>query len=99
MVLESAADQLAFLDTNAHGVNAVVTIAGSASTIQVIFNNEYFEIAEGVGVEGTQPVITCRSIDVTNIDQGDTLVIAATTYTVQNVMPDNTGFTQLVCTD
>ena len=24
---------------------------------------------------------------------------AATTYTVQNVMPDNTGFTQLVCTD
>jgi len=99
MVLETASDQLAFLDTNAHGVTAVITIGGSASTIQVIFNNEYFEIAEGIGVEGTQPVITCRSSDVANVDQGDTVVINSVTYTVQNVMPDNTGFTQLVCTD
>ena len=72
MALETAQDLLNFFDTETHGSSATVTINGAASSIRVIINKEYFAIAgESVDVDGTQPVVTCRSSDVTNIDTAD----------------------------
>ena len=97
MALETAQDLLNFFDTETHGSNATVTINGSASTISVIINKEYFAIAgESVDVDGTQPVVTCRSTDVTGIDTSDTIVIDAVTYNIVNIQPDGTGMTVLI---
>ena len=60
-------------------------------------NKEYFAIAgESVDVDGTQPVVTCRSTDVTGIDTSDTIVIDAVTYNIVNIQPDGTGMTVLI---
>ena len=100
MALETTQDLLNFFDTETHGSNATVTINGSASTISVIINKEYFAIAgESVDVDGTQPVVTCRSSDVTNIDTADTIAIDGITYNIVNIQPDGTGTTTLILQD
>ncbi len=99
MVLESASDLLGYLDTNAHGSSASITINGSASSIKVILNKDYFAIDPGLGmeVEGTQPVVTGRSSDMTNVEIGDTIQINSVTYNIINVQPDGVnGFTTLI---
>ena len=93
MALETAQDLLNFFDTETHGSSATVTINGSASTISVILNKEYFAIAgESVDVDGTQP-------DVTNIDTADTIAIDGITYNIVNIQPDGTGTTTLILQD
>ena len=97
MALESAQDLLNFLDTNTHGKSATVTIHGSSSTISVILNNEYFAIAgESVDIDGTQPVATCRTSDVANIDTSDSITIDSVNYNITNIQPDGTGITVLI---
>jgi len=108
-VMETEEDMAAYLDINAgHGVEAVWTNSGTATTINIILNNEYIE-QEGldVSVEATQPIAYCRSIDVPNISHGNTLAVsaikdvdgntlkAAQTYTVVSIQSDRTGFTAL----
>ena len=100
MALETAQDQLNFFDTDTHGSTATVTINGSGSSISVIINKEYFAIAgESVDVDGTQPVVTCRSSDVTGIDTADTIAIDGVTYNIVNIQPDGTGMTTLILQD
>ena len=100
MALESAQDLLNFFDTDTHGESASVSINGSASTIKVIINKEYFAIAgESVDIDGTQPVATCRSSDVTGIDTTDTITIDSVTYNIVNIQPDGTGMTMLILQD
>ena len=97
MALESEQDLLNFFDTNTHGSSASVSIDGTRSTIQVILNKEYFAIpGESVDVDGSQPVVTCRSSDVSGIDTDDTITIASITYNSGNIQPDNTGVTDLI---
>jgi len=98
MALETASDLSAFFDTDAHGVSATFTPSGgSASTINVIFNNEYELIdVGGVGVESSAPVVTCKSSDLTGIAQGDQFVISSITYKARIVRPDGTGITEIV---
>jgi hypothetical protein len=97
MALESAQDLLNFFDADAHGKTATVTINGSSSTISVILNNEYFAIAgESVDIDGTQPVATCRTSDVTNIDTSDSITIDSIAYNITNIQPDGTGITVLI---
>jgi hypothetical protein len=57
-----------------------------------IFDNSYFE---GQGIQGSQPVFTCRTMDVPAARHGDILVRAGTTYKVVGVEPDGTGVTLL----
>ena len=97
MVLESAADLAGFFSTDAHGVSATITINGTASTIDVILNKEFFAIDPGVAVEidGTTPVVTGASSDMSGVDNLDTISISGITYNIVNVMPDGTGVTQL----
>ena len=97
MALESAQDLLNFFDTDTHGKSATVTIDGSSSTISVILNNEYFAVAgESVDIDGTQPVATCRTSDVANIDTSDSITIDSVNYNITNIQPDGTGITVLI---
>lgn len=98
MALETAADLAGYFDTDAHGVSATITIGGSSSTISVILNKEYFAIDPGMGidVEGTQPVVTGRTSDMSGVDNEDTIVIDSITYNIVSVQPDGTGVTALV---
>jgi len=98
MVLETASDLAGYFDTDAHGTAATITINGSGSSIDVIFNKEYFAIDPGLGmeVEGTQPVATGRSSDMTNVEIGDTITISSVTYNIINVQPDGVGTTTLI---
>ncbi len=100
MSLETAQDLLNFFDTDTHGISASVTIDGTATSISVILNKEYFAIAgESVDVDGTQPVVTCRSSDVAGIDTSDTIAISGITYNIVNIQPDGTGMTVLILQD
>jgi hypothetical protein len=97
MALEGSADLAGYFDTNANGSAATITIDGSGSSIDVIFNKEFFEIpGNEVGVQSSQPVFYCRSSDVTNVEQGDTIQVDSITYNIVSVEPDNTGVTVLI---
>ena len=70
--LETEEDMSAYLDIEyGHGVSAVYTnTSGTASTINVILNNEYVEQEEGIGVEALEPIAYCRSIDIPSVAYG-----------------------------
>jgi len=107
--METEEDMSAYFDINfGHGVSAVFTHSGTATTINIILNNEYVE-QEGfeVAVEATQPMAYCRSIDVPSIAHGNTLQVSAVkdvegntlspaaNFTIVSIQSDRTGFTAL----
>ena len=73
------------------------TTDGTIATITALFRNENREVEdEGeVGVESSAPSALARTSDVSNIAQGDTLLISGTTYTVVEVRLDGGGMTDL----
>ena len=73
------------------------TTDGTIATITALLRNEYLEVeVEGeVGVESSAPIEQARTSDVSNIAQGDTLLISGTTYTVVEVRLDGGGMTGL----
>lgn len=85
------ADDLdAFFDTEA-GFGVAATIGGE--TVNGIFDDEY---AETLDIAGTAPVIACKTEEVADVDEGDTVTIAGTDYTVRDIEQDGTGVTRLV---
>ena len=110
MALEFDRDCTGYFDADfGHGITVTYTPqGGSASSINIILEQEYFGIDVGtVDVEGFQPIAFCKSTDIPNIAHGDSIVApayknldgttikAGATYKVINVQPDNTGVTQL----
>ena len=75
MALEDLAE---FFDVDEHAQAASYTPSGgSASSITVIFRNEfYLEDGGTVGVETTQPVITVQTSKVPGIAHGDVIAIS-----------------------
>jgi len=75
-----------------------VTVAprtDGAAEITAIFDNIYFEHVLGeTGMEGTQPRIICKTLDVKKVKQGTLITIREKDYTVTRVMPDGTGITE-----
>ena len=73
------------------------TSAGTTAKITALLRNEYREVEdEGeVGVESSAPFALARTSDVSNISQGDRLLISGTTYTVVEVRLDGGGMTGL----
>jgi len=73
------------------------TSAGTTATITALLRKEYVEVeVEGeVGVESNATFAFVRTSDVPFIQQGDTLGISGTTYTVVEVMPDGEVMTDL----
>lgn len=107
--METEEDMLSYLDIHyGHAVTAVYTNSGSPSTINIILNNEYTELDQGIGVEALSPIAYCRTIDVPDISFGNTLDVSAITdvegnilkaaqnYTVVNIQADRTGFSALM---
>jgi hypothetical protein len=86
-----------FFNVGDHATAVTFTPAGgSATTVNAIFQNEFFAIDGGeVAVNGTQPIVVTKSSDVTGIANGDTFTINSTGYTVVRVEPDGTGVTQI----
>ena len=73
------------------------TTDGTIATITALLWNVYREVeVEGeFGVESSAPIAQARTSDVSNIAQGDTLLISGTTYTVVEVRLDGGGMTDL----
>ena len=73
-----------------------VTATWNAQSVKGIFDNEYFDDAGGVGVEGSNPVFVCAATDVTGIADGDDITLNATAYKVAGPpQPDGTGLVTL----
>lgn len=108
--METEEDMEGYLDIDyGHGVSAAYTnYQDVETTIKIILNEEYLEDENGIGIEGTQPIAYCRSVDVPNALHNDTLDVSAITdvdgnvlkaaqsYKVVNVQKDKTGFTALM---
>ena len=81
------------------GVTAKYRAAGSGSRdILGIYDNAYEAVDAGgtVGFALQQPRFTCRTADVADVVEGDTLTIESQQYIVRIVMPDGTGITELM---
>ncbi len=100
MALETNQDLENFFDTETHGSDATVSIDGSDSSIKVIINKEYFAIpGESVDVTGFQPMVHCRTQDITGIDTDDTIAVGGVTYNIIEIQDDGTGVTVLILQD
>tara|TARA_R110000796_G_scaffold91255_1_gene195336 strand:+ start:32 stop:337 length:306 start_codon:yes stop_codon:yes gene_type:complete len=97
MAVETAIDRAIILID--FGLAATYTpVGGSASTITVIFDNDYYS-ADGNGSVAfamRQPKAQARSEDLTGVVEGGSLVIESVSYIIRVVMPDGTGMTELM---
>lgn len=92
MPVESAADRLAFLDTDEFGTEATYTpFMGSPTTIQGIFSKETVEVdLDGTTVPTALCTFTCRTADVpdkvieTEPKSQNQIVIDGTTYKIRS---------------
>ena len=61
---------------------------------------EYFAIpGESVDVTGFQPMVHCRTQDITGIDTDDTIAVGGVTYNIIEIQDDGTGVTVLILQD
>lgn len=92
-MLDSDADLLALI-RDSGGVECKV----NKGAFQAVFDNEFIESETEPSVEGRQPVLTCRSSDVDNLEirKGSHVTVGTDAYRVQRAEPDGTGMTRLV---
>ena len=101
MAVESAADRLAFFDTDEFGVSAtyVLAFALGETTVQGIFAIEFREVVEaefGVGVATHPAGFTMRTADLPEgYDDGDELKVNDMTYTIRGFERDGEGMVSL----
>jgi Phage Head-Tail Attachment len=94
MSVESESDRLSFFEIEEFGVSATITSGSSTRTVAGIFDNSHFEIDNGYQVVSTtQPQLLCRTADVTDVEQGATVVISGVNWKAIDLMPDGTGMT------
>lgn len=97
MAVETADDRLLMLTD--FGIDVSYTLqGGSAVTYKAIVDNDY----EGVQAGGTvafavsRPRLLMRTADISAAAEGDTVSYEGSTYTVNIVMADGTGMTELM---
>ena len=97
MAIEETTERSIFFDSDEFADSITITIGGSASTIKGIFDNEMttIDVGDNAGITANQPKITVKTSDVANADFGDPVVINSTNYTVNNVLKDGTGITEI----
>ena len=96
-MVETADDRLIMLTD--FGVTATYTPSGgSASSITVIFDNEYIPVDTGASVAFAmnQPKAMVRTQDMPSAAEGDAIVIGGVNYIIRIVMADGTGMTELM---
>jgi hypothetical protein len=98
MAVESADDRAIFVGLNDFGTSATFTHSGTSATVSGIFDNDFVEVDAGGGVPFAmqQPRFVCRTSDVSNAVEDDTLVISAVTYKIKVRQDDGTGMTTLL---
>jgi hypothetical protein len=92
------ADDRAFLLAD-FGVPAIFTPnGGTATTITVIFDNEFIPVDTGASVSFAmqQPKVMARTADLPGVAEGDTLSVGGVVYIIRIVMSDGTGMTELM---
>ena len=60
-----------------------------------LFDNEYYESDFGPGVEGRQPVLTARTIDVQGLAKDVPIDVNGVTYLFKRHEPDGTGMSRV----
>ena len=97
MAIESTTERSIFFDTDEFADSVTITIGGSASTIKGIFDNEMttIDVGDNAGLTANQPKVTVKTSDITNADFGDPVVINSVNYTVNNILKDGTGISEL----
>lgn len=99
MAVETATELAIFFEADDFAVAATYTpVGGASSTVNGIFDNEFFEADAGgfVAVATQQPRFVCKTSDVASAAEGDALIVNAVNYTIRIVQPDGTGTTTLV---
>ncbi len=101
MAIEETTERSIFFDTDEFADSITITIGGTQTTIKGIFDNEMttIDVGDNAGLTANQPKITVKTSDVTNADFGDPVVINSVSYTVNNVLKDGTGITELFLTE
>tara|TARA_R110000824_G_scaffold153845_1_gene325577 strand:- start:1192 stop:1518 length:327 start_codon:yes stop_codon:yes gene_type:complete len=93
MGIESADDLSDFFLTGDFGVAASYTPnGGSASTVNVLFDNPFNSVPLDTGerdVESNTPTALAISSDVSSVAHGDAIVISGTTYSIVGVQKDS----------
>lgn len=96
MAIPFADDLAAILNVDEFAVAVTYTPSGgSATTINVIFDNETVPVDTGgfVPVHEEQPRVTCRTADVPDLTEMDQFVVSDTVYTVRVWTHDGVGMT------
>lgn len=101
MAIEETTERSIFFDTDEFADSITITIGGTQTTIKGIFDNEMttIDVGDNAGLTANQPKITVKTSDVTNADFGDPVVINSVSYTVNNVLKDGTGITEIFLTE
>lgn len=99
MGIESDDDLNLFLEVDDFAIVATYVPAGKRGFyIKGIFDNPHASITATQMMDVTipQPKFLCRTVDVVNAAEGDSLKIGATTYTIRIVLTDGLGMTTLL---
>lgn len=91
MALPLAEDLLTLFNTD----EFAVLVSYQGKKIKGVFDNETIPVDAGgfVSVHQEQPRLTCRTIDVSSIAEGHTVLISTVTYNVRAWIHDGTGVT------
>jgi voltage-gated potassium channel Kch len=99
VAIETADDLAAFFEIDDFGDAATYTpLAGAAVAVSGIFDAPQASrtITDMMDITAPQPQFVCRTSDMPNAAEGDTLIVRSATYTVRAVMTDGTGVTTLM---
>jgi hypothetical protein len=85
------------MDATVHGETVSYTHSSTTVSINGLWD-EKFHMAtqEGIMVESSGPGFTARTVDLSSVSAGDTIVRNSTTYFVRGIHPDGQGYTFLV---
>lgn len=99
MGVESTADILDFFELDDFADSATYTpTGGSASTVLGIFDAPQASrnATDMLDITISAPQFVCRTADVSNAADGDTIVIRTVSYRVRVVLTDGTGVSTLL---
>jgi hypothetical protein len=97
--VESPDDLLVFFNEDDFGTTAVFTLAGGGTVTALgIYENPVASrgVTENMQVTVQAPTFVCRSVDVANVTDGDTVVIDGSNHIVRGIITDGTGVTTLM---
>lgn len=89
MVIETDQDRAGFFNGEDFAIPALI---GNV-VIYGLFDSAYIDIHE---VDTTSPAFTARTIDLQNVNYGDTLTIESVDYAIRSIQNDVFGVTLLI---